>query len=62
MTLSELVAKLEEVSGLQAVIDAENPLPDPVPKNYVSDISLASHELGWRPEVGMEDGLRTLFQ
>jgi len=62
MTLSELVAKLEEVSGLQAVVDEDNPLPDPVPKNYVSDISLALHELGWRPEVAMDDGLRTLFQ
>ncbi len=61
MTLSELVAKLEEVSGLQAVVDDDNPLPNPVPKNYVSDISLASHELAWRPEVSLDDGLKTLF-
>jgi len=61
MTLSNLVSKLEEVSGLQAVIDDE-PLPDPVPFNYVSDLSLASHELGWLPKISIEDGLRTLFQ
>ena len=36
-------------------------LPDPVPLNYVTDLSLISHELGWRPEVSLNDGLKTLF-
>ena len=61
MTLRELVTKIEEVSGLQAVIDEENPLPAPVPMNYVSDLSLVTQELGWQPEVDIEDGLKTLF-
>jgi GDP-L-fucose synthase len=38
MSLSELVATMEEVSGLQAIVDAENLLPDPRPMNYVSDL------------------------
>lgn len=61
LTLGELVAKMEEVSGLEALIYEENPLPDPVPMNYVTDITLADHELGWRPKIGLEDGLQTLF-
>ncbi len=61
MTLTSLIAKLEEVSGLQAIVDRENPLPDPVPFNYISDISLIDRELGWRPTVDLDDGLRDLF-
>jgi CDP-paratose 2-epimerase len=61
LTLSELVQKLEEVSGLQAVVDEENPLPYPTPVNYVSDIALIDQELGWRPNIGLDEGLKTLF-
>lgn len=61
LTLREVVAKLEEVSGLQAVIDEENPLPAPVPMNYVSNLNLVSQELGWQPEIKLDDGLKTLF-
>jgi len=61
MTLRDLVGKIEEVSGLQAVIDEENPLPAPSPLDYVSDLSLVTQELGWQPEVSVDDGLRTLF-
>ena len=61
LTLSQLVTKLEEVSGLQAIVDAENPLPDPVPMNYVTDLLVVERELGWSPKIGLDDGLRTLF-
>ncbi|MEO6334227.1 MAG: NAD(P)-dependent oxidoreductase [Pyrinomonadaceae bacterium] len=61
VTLNDLVSKLESVSALQAVIDPENPLPDPVPMNYVSDLSLIRQELDWEPKLALEDGLRTLF-
>lgn len=61
LTLSELVRKLEEVSGLQAVIDDENDLPPPVPMHYVTDLNLISQELGWSPEIGLTEGLKTLF-
>lgn len=61
VSLSELVKKLEEVSGLQAVVDEENPLPNPTPMNYITDLSLILQELDWSPEIGLEDGLKTLF-
>jgi nucleoside-diphosphate-sugar epimerase len=62
LTLRELVKKLEEISNLQAVIDEENPLPAPVPVNYVSDLSLIMQELDWKPEIKLEEGLKGLFQ
>lgn len=61
LSLTELVGKLEEVSGLQAIIDTENALSDPVPLNYVSDLSLIAFELGWKPQIGLDQGLATLF-
>ena len=60
-SLSELVKKLEEVSGLGAVVDEAHPLPDPFPMNYVSDLGRIDQELGWRPRVSADEGLKSLF-
>ena len=60
VTLNELVAKLEEVSGLQAIID-ESPLPDPVPLDYVTDLGLITRELDWDSKTSLEVGLSHLF-
>ncbi len=61
LSLSDLVAKLEEVSGLQAIVDTENPVPAPVPLNYVSDLTLVRQELEWKPLIQLEAGLKSLF-
>lgn len=61
MNLNELVSKLEEVSGLQAIVDRETPLPDPVPMHYVTDLSLIRQELDWEPKIKLEDGLKQVF-
>lgn len=61
LSLRELVKKMEEISGCQAVIDEENSLPAPVPMNYVSDLRLVQQELDWKPEIGLDEGLRKLF-
>ena len=62
LTLRELFGKMEQVSGYQTRVDEENPLPAPVPMNYVSDLSLIKQELDWKPEIGLDKGLKTLFQ
>ncbi|MEO5859318.1 MAG: NAD-dependent epimerase/dehydratase family protein [Pyrinomonadaceae bacterium] len=61
LSLKELVFKLEEVSGLQAVIDEENPLPAPTPHRYISDLTLVRQELDWDPKIGLNEGLAGLF-
>ncbi len=61
ITLKQLVVQLEQASGLQAVIDEENPLPAPTPMNYVTDLDLVTQELGWQPEISLSEGLKTLF-
>ena len=62
LKLDALVKKLEEVSGLQAIVDTERPLPNPVPTNYVSDLDLVRRELDWEPKVGLDEGLAMLFR
>ncbi len=61
LTLRQLIEKMEEITNLQAVIDEENPLPAPVPMNYVSDLSMVMQELDWKPEIGLDEGLKSLF-
>ena len=61
LTLKELVTRLEEISGLQAVIDEESALPAPVPINYVTDLNLITQELDWSPTINLNEGLKTLF-
>lgn len=61
LSLRQLVAKMEEITNLQAVIDEENPLPAPFPMDYVSNLSLVMQELDWKPEISLDQGLKTLF-
>jgi CDP-paratose 2-epimerase len=61
LSLLELVKKMEEISGYQATMDTENPLPAPTPLNYVTDLSRVMQELDWKPEISLDEGLKTLF-
>jgi nucleoside-diphosphate-sugar epimerase len=61
LSMRELVQKMEEITNLQAVIDEENPAPAPVPMNYVSNLSLVTQELDWKPKIRLDEGLKKLF-
>lgn len=61
LTLRQLIKELENASGLQAVIDEENPAPTPIPLNYVTDLSRIEQELDWNPKISLDEGLKTLF-
>ena len=62
VSLNELIETLETVSGLQAVVDRDRPLPEPIPRRYVSDLSLIRQELDWEPKIGLDEGLANLFK
>lgn len=61
VTLREIVEKVGRMIELEPVIDEGARAPSPVPVNYVSDISRAKEQLDWRPEIGVEVGLRSLL-
>lgn len=62
VSLKQLVALLEEASGLQAVIDESIRLPNPVPVNYITDLNLIKQELDWSPKIELNEGLKGLFR
>jgi CDP-paratose 2-epimerase len=61
LTLRDLVTKMEEVSGLQAVVSEDEQIPAPSPLNYVTDLTLVKQEIDWKPEISLDEGLKTLF-
>lgn len=61
MPLSDLIKTMENVSGLQASLIETDVNNYPVPKNYVTDLTLIKQELDWKPTVSIENGLNSLF-
>lgn len=56
-TLSELVAGIEAAFGATAVLDRQPDQPGDVPHTY-ADTTLAEQKLGYRRQVGIDEGLR----
>ncbi len=61
LSLREIIDKVGAMIECTPVIDQNNPLPAPVPLNYISDLSRIQTELGWQPKMGIEEGLRSLL-
>ena len=60
-TLREMVLTVGRMIEREPIINSGAHLPAPVPLNYVSDLSRVEAQLDWRPEIGIEDGLRSLL-
>ena len=60
-TLRGIIETVGRMIERDPVIDTESHLPAPVPVNYVSDLSRVEAQLGWKPEIGIEEGLRSLL-
>jgi nucleoside-diphosphate-sugar epimerase len=60
ITLRGIVETVGRLIEVEPVIDEQARIPAPAPFDYVSDISRARAELGWEPQVGVEEGLRSL--
>lgn len=57
-SIIDIIARLIE---LEPNIVEDAGLPHPVPFHYVSDLTRIGAELGWKPRIGMEEGLRSLL-
>lgn len=56
ISVSDLANLIIRMTGSKSKI-SRKPLPEDDPKQRKPDISLARKELGWEPEVGLEEGL-----
>jgi nucleoside-diphosphate-sugar epimerase len=60
-SLREIIDIIARQIELEPKIVNDDLLPHPVPVNYVSDLSRIRGELGWQPQVGIEEGLQSLL-
>jgi len=60
LSLREIIDRVGEMIQCQPVFDESASVPPPVPLNYISDLARITQELNWRPEIGVDEGLRDL--
>ena len=65
-SLGEIVSTIGRMIEIEPVIeqsgdDSSTTSSAPTPLNYISDITRARAELNWRPQIGIEEGLRSLL-
>ncbi|MGB7924078.1 MAG: NAD(P)-dependent oxidoreductase [Pyrinomonadaceae bacterium] len=60
-SLREIADTVGRLIDLEPVIDEEARMPRPTPLNYISDLTRIRGELNWQPEIGIEEGLRSLL-
>jgi len=61
VSLREIVDRVATMISCEPVIDESVALPAPVPLNYISDLTRIERELGWQPQIGVDEGLRSLI-
>lgn len=59
-SLRSLADRIAEMIELPVFTEDDQQEP-PVPFNYVSDLSRIKTELNWHPQIGIEEGLRSLL-
>ena len=59
--LLDIVSTVGRMIELEPKIVNDETLPQPVPVSYVSDLTHIREQLGWQPEIGIEEGLRSLL-
>ncbi|HEU4769119.1 MAG TPA: NAD-dependent epimerase/dehydratase family protein [Pyrinomonadaceae bacterium] len=61
VSLRDLIGRVGNMLEIEPVIEEDPNIPLPVPMRYVSDLTRINEELDWRPQVGVDHGLRVIF-
>jgi nucleoside-diphosphate-sugar epimerase len=61
VSLRDILKRVGSMIDIEPVVQEDPAMPVPVPLRYVSDITRADTELGWRPWIGIDDGLRVIL-
>ncbi len=61
ISLRGIIERVSKMIEIEPVIEEDYRMPVPVPLRYVSDLERINHQLNWSPQIGLEDGLRSLL-
>jgi CDP-paratose 2-epimerase len=61
VSLRDMLKRVGAMIEIEPVIQEDPAMPLPVPLRYVTDITRAGNALGWRPWIGVDDGLRVIL-
>jgi nucleoside-diphosphate-sugar epimerase len=61
ISLRDILKRVGAIIEIEPVIQEDPSMPAPVPLRYVSDTTKAIDELGWRPWMGIDAGLREIL-
>jgi dTDP-glucose 4,6-dehydratase len=61
ISLRDMLKRIGEMIDIDPIIQEDPTIPAPVPLRYVSDLTRVSSELDWKPQIGVNDGLRVLL-
>ena len=61
VSVRDILKRVGSMIDIEPVIQDDPAMPAPVPLRYVSNITRISDELGWRPQIGIDDGLRVIL-
>jgi dTDP-glucose 4,6-dehydratase len=61
ISLRDILKRVGAIIEIEPVIQEDPSMPAPVPLRYVSDTTKAVDELGWRPWMGIDAGLREIL-
>ncbi len=61
VSVRDILKRVGSMIDIEPVIQEDPALPAPAPLRYVSDITRANDELDWRPQIGIDAGLRIIL-
>ena len=61
VSLRGIIERVSKMIEIEPVVEEDPRVPAPVPLRYVSDLAHITDELGWRPQISIDDGLRVLL-
>ena len=61
VSLRGIIERVSKMIEIEPVIEEDARMPAPIPIRYVSDLTRINNELNWRPQIGIDDGLRVLL-
>jgi nucleoside-diphosphate-sugar epimerase len=60
VSLRGIIDKVSKMIEIEPVIEEDSRMPTPSLR-YVSDLTKINNELNWRPQIGVNDGLRVIL-